>query len=505
MIQNDQPVSRIAIFGKGHELWPIVALLSKNLPERVTLIIVEDTGDPAERAALTLPGESRFHAAIGISVEDIVLGCNGALGLGIDFQDWHSDGSRFFAALSGTLPAINGVALHHIMLRAAQMYHEPEKLAYLFQPFRFAARTALAGKFALPSGGPNSPLTMLGSTIQCDRTKYSELLKQRFAGAVKQKHDGQPVGLSRSPDNGSIHSVILSDGQEIVADFFVDASGPLSKLLPDNALPRFQSLSDILSFDRLISGFSDAQRGVEHGHTSARAVPGGLLIDTPLGKGVISELLFSSKELSEAAAQQLVGGDARAVTFEARFIETPWIGNLARLGRASATLGPYFSADMLLLHDQALHLAETIPAAQQMDIEATEFNLRQMTAIEQIRDFVLLPLALNRQDCALWTGMRSEKLPESLQIRLDQFNSRGRFVTFDNELFDQQLWIEMMIGFGLIPERYDPSAQAFDMQRIAPVLKKIVDGFTQAIDAMPEHFDFMENFVAAARSSGHPD
>lgn len=501
MTQGNQPASSIAIFGKSHEVCPVAALLTKHLPAQISLIVVEDIGEQRERAALTLPIENRFHDSIGVSVEDLVQHCNGTLGLGIDCRDLHDDGGSFFAALSGTLPAVNGVALHHIMLRAAHLYHEPEKLAYLFQPFRFGARAALAGKFALPSGDPDSPLTMLGATVQCDRAEYCALLKKHTGKTALHVTGAVPVSLNGEPADNIIRTVQLSDGREISADFFIDVSGTLSSLLPQDQAPLSHSLSDIISFDRLISCFSDKARSTEHGHTSACAIPGGLLMETPVGQGFVAEFLYSSKVLSDEKAQKIIGGEAQAMGFAARFTDSPWAGNMARLGSASAQLGPYLSADMRLLQDQALHLAEILPATLQMDIEATEFNRRHLTSVEQIRDFILLPLALNSRSDSPWADMRGTKLPESLQLRLDQFKSRGRFVTFDNELFDQQLWIDMMIELRLVPERYDPIASSFDLQRISPILKKIVDAFTDAIDTMPRHSDFMENFVIEARQS----
>ena len=43
-----------------------------------------------------------------------------------------------------------------------------------------------------------------------------------------------------------------------------------------------------------------------------------------------------------------------------------------------------------------------------------------------------------------------------------------------------------MIGFGIVPERYDPLTDMFDMRQIVPVLRNLVDGFNRAIAAMPD-------------------
>lgn len=485
MTQDDRPLSRIALFGKSHELWPVAALLVESLPADISLLVVEDESGRAENAALTIASNHRFYRCLGIAVEDLVLRCNGTLGLGVDCRDWQGDGSRFFAARSGSLPQINGVALHHIMLRAALTYDEPERLAHLFEPFRFPARAALAGKFADHIDDPESPLRMLGPTVQFDWADFAGLLKERCRVAGAQPRIARPVGIDLRPESHAIASVTLDNGEVIEAELFIDVSGELAGLAGDVGRSGFNALGELLPFDRIVSG-----RGHEEHvdrHTLARALPGGLIVETPLRTGRCAELLFSSQIIDEQAARRLVGGEAPSSAFSAGYIAAPWTDNLVRMGGAAGRFGPYQSADMLAVYEQALLFADCIPAGTRMDIETTEYNRNQARAVEEIRDFAVLPCVLNGRSDAPWAAMREASVPESLQFRLDQFGSRGRFVAYEDELFDQQSWIDMMIGFGVVPRRYDSMAQSLDMQRLAPILKQMVAGFTATIDAMPAH------------------
>lgn len=472
------PLRNIAVFGQGDALWPVATLLEKALPEYIALILVEEekAGPPSGAAALAC--DNPFFEMAGLNPEELVRRGNAVPGLGTDCIGWQGEGSRFFVAPSGTLPAINDIALHHIMLRAAIMHEGPERLAHLFQPLRFAARVALAGKFAARSDDPGSPLRMLGPTIQFSRADLGAHLKARFPSKRAQCRDGRPADVVMREDGAAIRAVRLGDGQEIAADLFVDVSGALARLAPDGRAPRAHSLADILPFDRMARRFDAGRRPDDHLHVAAHALPGGLRVETPLQDGIASEWLFSSAERDEAGP---------SFSFQPGFSETPWTGNIARLGAAAAQLGPYQSADMMLLLEQARHLVRTIPASRSMDIEATEFNRNQLGSVHQIVDFLALPFLLNRRDERLWADIRDAAPPEQLQIRLGQFKSRGRFVEFDHELFERQTWIETMIGFGIIPDRYDPSAAYLDMKRLPPVLKAMVDGFTKAIEAMPGH------------------
>jgi tryptophan 7-halogenase len=483
------PLTSIAVFGRSDALWPVATLLEQALPDRIALVLVEDISVEVPPGAATLACDNPFFEQVGLNASDLVRDGNAMLGLGTDCQGWQGDGSSFFVAPSGTLPAINDIALHHIMLRAAMMQNTPERLGYLFQPFRFAARVALAGKFADRTDDPNSPLRVLGPTVQFDRAALGALLKGCIPKDGAQCHEGQPAHVTMGDDGHDIRSVQLGDGQEIAADLFVDVSGTLSLLAQGGEELRTYSLADILPFDRIARRFDTGRGSADHLHTVARALQGGFRVETPLQDGVVSELLFSSADMEQ---------EGPSFSFEPGFPENPWTGNLARLGSAAAQLGPYQSADMMLFLEQARHLVRAIPAALSMDIEATEFNRNQLRSARQIADFLALPFILNGRDETLWTDIRNAAPPEQLQIRLEQFKSRGRFVEFDHELFERQSWIETMIGFGITPERYDPSAAYLDMKRLPPILKAMVDSFTRAIEAMPEHSVYMKDMAAAA-------
>ena len=209
------PLSSIAIFGTRQSVWPVAALLAQSLPERIALTVVEDVGGRVRRpAALTMKVASRFHDQLGIDAQQLVDQCGGRFGLGHDLVDWQGQDSRHFVAASGTLPRINGVTLHHIMLRAAMMNNEPDKLAYLFQPFRLAARTAMEGKFSFASTDSNSPLSMLGPTVQIDADGYAACLSNCVSGDAVSRHEGHPAEVMRATDDGKIGSVTLDTGQE---------------------------------------------------------------------------------------------------------------------------------------------------------------------------------------------------------------------------------------------------------------------------------------------------
>lgn len=484
MSRGEQPVRRIAIFGKSHELWPVAALLGQDLPPHMELIVVEDRA-AVEPAAVAIRLDDPLLARLGIGADELAAADSALFSLGTELRDWLHDGSHFFLAGSGSLPAVDDIAIHQIMLRAALTYDQPERLAYLYQPFRLPARAAEAGKFAFQSADPRSPLSMLRPTVQIDRADYAALLRNSLGSARANVVEGRPRAVQTSSHDGSIYRIELDSGSAIEADFYIDVSGAVARMTGGFPGSDWQSMAEGLPFDRILSARDTEPPSGPDRQVVAQAIKGGLLITTPLREGSVAQFLYASSHLSGAEEQELVGREAKVALFEPGHVGQPWIGNLARVGSASTSFGSFLSADMTILHRQAIILADHLPVRSGMMVEAKEYNRRHRIAAEQVRDFMLLPFALNRRDDGPWFGIQERKLPEKLVRRIDQFRSRGRLVTFEGEIFDEQSWIDLMIGFGMVSERYDPMAVSLDMTDIARRLKNLAGAFDIALATMP--------------------
>ena len=483
MSDGGQRVRRIAIFGQSHELWPVAALLLKNLSAATKLIAVEDS-DVVDPAAVTVRLDDPLLVRLGISAEELRAANSAIFALGTELRDWLHHGSRFFATGSGSLPEIGDIAIHQIMLRAALIYDQPDRLAYLYQPFRLPARAAEAGRFALQSSDPRSPLSMLRPTVQLDRADYTALFRNRSPSGRVDRVTAHPKAVLVAADGETINGVELDNGYVVDADLFIDVSGAMGDVAKLKSQADWHSISDGFPFDRLLATETTDDPGKADRHCVARAIKGGMLITTPLRETSITQLVCAS---SGEEPQDLAKFEGNATVVEPGYSAQPWIGNLIQMGTASSCFGPFLSADTMMLHHQAALFTDHLPARLEMTVEAREFNRRHLLVAQQVRDFVQLPLALNRREDAPWAGLRGRTLADSLAIRIDQFRSRGRFVAFESEIYDEQSWIDMMIGFGIVPERYDPMAQSLDMAMMARRLKKLSSAFDRALATMPDH------------------
>ena len=488
-------ISTIAIIGDALQAWSAATILVRQLPVSIKLIVIED--DSASIVpSIVLDSDNRFHHLVGVSDLDLLAHCNGTLSLGTDLAGWSGPDSRFFSAPSGKLPAVNGVAFHHLVLRAAMARGEPEKLAEIISAFRFPARAAIAGKLTHGSTDLQSPRTMLRPNIHFDGESYAGLLKEKaLAETDIEQHTGQVRSIISQTDSGDIKAIKITDNSEISADLYIDLSGGLVALMPNDRRPAVSDLLPIMPFDHMATSRLPTDRTVPFSRIEASI--DSITFQHPL-RNVTDQTLIGT-------AEHFDGSDSETVSLTNRRVEEFWIANIACAGSATCSFGTYLSADIRILQEQLMRLSELIPASGNMQVESAEYNRLNNILIDQIRDFYWLPFKLNTRPEPIWATLRDVSVPESLQIRLDQFRSRGRFVTFDGELFEEQEWIDLMIGFGHFPRRYDPMAGNLDMNQIAPSLGKMVDAFNQTINAMPTHAEYMARLFATTQNEASPE
>jgi len=116
-----------------------------------------------------------------------------------------------------------------------------------------------------------------------------------------------------------------------------------------------------------------------------------------------------------------------------------------------------------------------------------------------VRDFIILHYhAVERTDSDLWNHVRTMKIPEELQYRIDIFRNRGRVARFNEQfLFVEGNWVPVMLGQNIIPKQYDPMVDAMDWTESRRVLENIRQVCREKVAGMPSQEDFIARHCAA--------
>jgi tryptophan halogenase len=122
---------------------------------------------------------------------------------------------------------------------------------------------------------------------------------------------------------------------------------------------------------------------------------------------------------------------------------------------------------------------------------------------ERVRDFLVLHYSTTeRNDSDMWRHCRNVSKPDSLQERIDLFQSHGRILREDFELFPAQSWLYVFVGQNIMPQSDDPLVDILDPKVVNDNLANIRDVVHKCAQAMPAHEDFIKQHCSASAVPG---
>ena len=88
-------------------------------------------------------------------------------------------------------------------------------------------------------------------------------------------------------------------------------------------------------------------------------------------------------------------------------------------------------------------------------------------------------------------------IPDTLREKMDLFRSHGRIQRFNNELFTEVAWLQVMEGQNLRPQRHHPLADLHDDAAIAEYMENVAQVIAQCVEVMPDHAAYVAQHCKA--------
>ncbi len=466
-------LAHIAICGAGLAGYMTAAALSRHLPAttQITLVVVDDR--PAADifyGSVTAPSAYAFNLSMGVAEPRLVLDSNTIFSLGTYYRDWGGAGRSWVQGFQLPLPILNGVQFHQYLTRME---------IYDLEPFLVSAEAAKRGAFAHPPDNNRHPLSRAEYGYQLDAASYAEL----FAAVVRTSSariiNAGVAAVECGPEG--ITGLHLSDGQNLVADLYIDATGPDATLLSRIGGRRLGERRLNATLNR---GPSDAPRaairtlsGRDFGWQSTTSVC-----------GAVDQLTVFTEE-DEASALAALGGTP-VVRASAGFgsQEHAWIGNCAAVGQAAAMIEPLTPAPLMLLQADIQRLLALIPLSGDMAMESREYN-RQAGAdyghAELFRRALFATTPIDRS--AYWRAATAQPIDARLERKIEQFLSRGLLVSYDLEPFTPEDWVILHYGMGRRPVRRDRLVDQVPAAEVDTYLASLRRDIVAAAARMPAH------------------
>lgn len=495
-MHNDLRIKRIAIVGGGTAGWIAASALSRKLGRQCSIHLIESPDIPTIGVGeATIPGIIDFINFLNIDQNDFQAYVQSTIKLAIRFIDWHHIGHRYWHPFGPFGVFMDRVPFYHFWHKA-----RAQGLDVDASHFNLEIAMAEQNKFIFP-GNSAGVGQNIRYALHFDAGLVAGYLR-RYAeqrGVVRLERSVSGVTLTA---NGSIDEVIFREGDRLQADLYLDCTG-FRGLLTEGAMRTgYVDWSHLLPNNRAVA--MQVQNGPTRGpYTTAAARGAGWQWKIPLQHRMGTGYVYSSDHSTDdAALQDLLSqpGNSEPLT-EPRFIRYVtgrrkqfWNRNCIAMGLASGFIEPLESTSIHLMCSSMYALLDHFPDLTFDPVNIAHYNKTLIDEFERVRDFIILHYCTTaRNDTPYWDRCRQIEMPEDLQERVELYRRTGRIFHRRHEVFVELSWFFVMHGMGLIPQSYDPLADASDWSKVQEVMREMRQKVASEVAAMPSHDSFFPN------------
>lgn len=494
---SEGKIKKLVILGGGTAGWMTAALAAKVLGRVVDITLVEsDRIGTVGVGEATIPPILHFNHGLGLDEKEFLKATQGAIKLGIQFENWHRKGDSYmhaFGSLGKNLPFCD---FHHVWCKSRLSGADASLWDYSLN-----YQAAINNRFAPLANIKGTNLPGISYAYHFDAGLYAQFLRRFSESKGVKRIEGTVKNVQLRPQDGFVESLLLEDGQSVSGDLFVDCTGMAALLIEKTLGVDFEDWSRWLPCDRAMAVPSAGSRPIVP-YTRSIAHEAGWQWRIPLQHRSGNGIVYSSKYWSDDHARAvLMGnldgealGEPRVIPFRTGRRARQWDKNVVSIGLSSGFLEPLESTSIHLIQTSVTRLLKSFPHAGIQPEEVAEFNRQSRAEIERIRDFIILHYKLNaRDDSAFWRRCAEMDVPAALTEKIALFRTTGKIFRDFDDLFTEVAWLQVMIGQGVMPQDYHAVADKLSEQQIRDFmgsLKTLVDG---TVKGLPTHEQFLSD------------
>jgi tryptophan halogenase len=491
---------RIIIVGGGSAGWMAAAALGKIIGDQWSLELVESEqiGTVGVGEA-TIPQIMLFNGVLGLDEDEFIQATKGSFKLGIEFVGWTAPESRYIHAFGQVGRDLGLIPFHHYWLQGRARGDRSS-----LREYSLSGVAAERDRFTRTDPLPGTPLGAPTYAYHFDAGLYAAHLRKHAEKWGVRRHEGRIVSVGRNAESGNVSHVELDDGRQIAGDLFIDCSGFRSLLIGETMGSPFIDWSHWLPCNRALAVPCGSVEPLTP-YTRATAREAGWQWRIPLqhrtGNGYVYASDFISDDDAAKTLLDNLDGKALDTPRPLRFVTGHrrdfWSGNVVALGLSSGFLEPLESTSIHLVQSGIKHLVDLLPRDGIDKADVGTFNAKLTFEFEKIRDFLILHYWANNRYEPFWRRCREMALPDTLTEKIESFRAHGRIFRFNEELFTEVAWLQVLVGQGIMPRSYHPLADAPGDSNVDAYLRSVRELVAAKVDRMPLHGDYLAQMSPA--------
>ena len=496
-------IRSVIVAGSGPEAWIIAGGLARAFAARKLDVLVVDAG-PSRNARIgrwTLPSQRGMHALLGIAEPQFLQLTGATYKLATEFRGWQGKDSHFLHA-HGEIGVDLGGTQFYKFLQSEALAGRVERP----ESFAIAGAAAAQGKFARPMGEDHALSSRFTYAFHVDDAAYAQYLRAHVM-KLGVRAASAPLAKVDVTHEARIAGLQLADGSQVVADYFIDCSGPEAHLIGAVSRNEREDWTHWLPCDRMWSALAPAL-SAPRAVTEVRAEAAGWSWRAPLAQASMTGLVFSSRFQDEASAvsalrqaEPALQGEPVLTRFSAGRRRQFWERNCVAIGSAAIELEPLAGADLHLAQLGLATFIELFPRECRSAVESVEYNRVMAEYADALRDFTLAHYRAGASRTGdFWTALRDESMPESLAQRLELYAASGRLNMHDHEPFEEVDWAWLLIGSGCRPATLEQHVRLYLGRLSSQEVAALRQAIQQLSASMPPHLAFLRQAAAAART-----
>ncbi len=406
---------RIVIVGGGTSGWMAAAALS-NVSQYhqldITLIESGQIGTIGVGEGST-PYLKRFMDSLGFVESEWMKRCDASFKTGIYFDDWRSEGSRYFHPFYSALDVKPAEVFFHCA-NGRRRGAGPQ-----INGDEFFISGHLAEQQRSPKPKKQLPFEPEYG-YHFDATKLAQVLKE-FACARGVTHLVDDVLNAKLTEVGEIESLHLASGVDVSGSMFIDASGFRSILIEKALKVPFESFAHELANDAAVAVSIARERSKQpENFTVSKALSAGWMWQIPLTSRTGNGYVYSSAHLTEEEAEKELAAELNIDLDKAQFKHlkmrvgmrhTPWTNNVLAIGLSHSFVEPLEATALMITQWGIEAFINTLskPQANLKQIRQ-EYNQGLTQLVLGVKEYIHAHYVTSRRaDSSYWRQVTSEE------------------------------------------------------------------------------------------------